>query len=259
LVYELVIGYGIASIFLGIIPALLIALKKFKLNGKLWLSFLLGGLFWGGALLARLYPLYLFATISELQPFMLFISALFAGIFETAFRVLLLLIFTKVTANSKEKVIMAGIGWGVIEAFVLHTIPVFQIILLPPENELFTQLEGVEWAILFGGFERMIVEAFHLALMILVFYGVKDRLKNIEQSKPLIKNIFTKDPKPVWIWILIVMFIHFAFDFIFISLAYTIDILLLYMLMAVLVGILMSYTSNRKKYYPLFPKEDSHH
>ena len=259
MVYELVIAYGIVTILLGIIPAIVITIKKFKLNGKLWLSFGLGGLFWGGALLVRLYPLYLFSTISELHPFMLFISALFAGIFETSFRVILLIFLTKITANSKEKVIMAGIGWGVIEAFVVHTIPIFQIILLPPESGLMTQLEGVEWALLFGGFERIIVEAFHLALMILVFYGVKDRLKNIEQSKPLVNNIFTKDPKPVWIWILIVMFIHFAFDFLFVSLVYVVDILLLYMLMTVIVGILVSFTSNRMKYYPLFPKEDSHH
>lgn len=255
MVYELVIGYGIASIFLGIVPALSITIWKFKFKGSLWFSFILGGVFWGAALLARLYFLYLVAITPETQPFSILIGALLAGLFETLFRVLLLYYLTKYTANSKEKVIMTGFGWGIIEAVTLHSIPVFMMI-VAPSSELLGALEGYEWTILFGGIERIMVELFHVSMLIFVFYGIKDRLKGISQSEPLAKRFYTKDPKPVWLWILIVVLLHFLFDFLLVSLAYSVGLVLTYMAGFVFVGILISYLTNRIKAYPLFAKEN---
>jgi uncharacterized membrane protein YhfC len=55
---------------------------------------------------------------------MIFFGPLFAGVFETLFRTFLLVFFTKYAANSREKILMVGLGWGTIEAIMLHTIPI---------------------------------------------------------------------------------------------------------------------------------------
>jgi len=253
--YELVVTYGIAAILLGIVPALAITIWKFGSKGSLWFSFVLGGVFWGAALLARLYFLYLVAITPELQPFSILIGALLAGLFETLFRVLLLYSLTRFTANSTEKVLMTGLGWGVIEAIILHSIPVFTMI-VAPSSELLGTLEGYEWTLIFGGIERIMAELFHVMMLIFVFYGIKDRLKGISRSEPLAKTFFTKDPKPVWLWLLIVALLHFSFDYILVTLAYRVGLVLTYMAGFVFVGILISFLTNRIKAYPLFPKEN---
>ena len=63
-------------------------------------------------LLARLYPLNILALIPEMVPYMIFFGPLFAGVFETLFRTFLLVFFTKNAANSREKILMAGLAWG---------------------------------------------------------------------------------------------------------------------------------------------------
>ena len=148
---------------------------------------------------------------------------------------------------------MAGLGWGTIEAIIVHSIPVISLLLLPPDSEGLLTLDGIEFILLFGGYERIIAEAFHLSMMILTFYGIKNKLK-VEQSKPIHTNFFTRDPKPVWLWLLIVAGIHFAFDFIFVVLVYLVDLITLYLLMTGIVGILTIYTIRRMEYYPLFPQ-----
>ncbi len=254
--FILIVIYGIASICLGIGPAIGLAIWKYGFKKKIWFSWLLGGLFWMLALLARYYLLIIIVITPELAPYNLFLAALLAGVFETSFRVLLLLLLTKFTASSTEKLVMAGVGWGSVEAIIVHSIPLFSLIFITSDSEVFTQLEGLEWTILFGGFERIMAEIFHLIMMVLVFYGLKHKLKNIEKSEPLINNFFTREPKPLWIWVIIVMALHFALDFVFILLLYSVGVILMYMLMFVVVGILYSYLSNRVKFYPLFPQKD---
>ena len=75
----LVVVYGIISIFLGIGPAIIFALWKFGIKGKLWFAWFLGGLFWFLALLARLVPLIIISSIPETAPY-----RVFAGVFETS-------------------------------------------------------------------------------------------------------------------------------------------------------------------------------
>jgi len=255
IVYVLVVVYGIISIFLGVGLAIIFALWKYGIKGKLWFAWFLGGLFWFLALLARLPLLILISSIPETAPYRLFIGALFAGAFETSFRVLVIFLLTKFTANTAKKVNMTGLGWGTVEAFVVHTLALLSIIILPHDNEIIVSLDRVEFALLFGGYERIIVEIFHLYLFILVFYGIKHKLKKIEQSKPILENFFTKAPKPLWIWIIIVAVIHFAFDFFFVSLAYVIDIITLYLIGTAIIGLLATYVSNKVRYYPLFPEK----
>ena len=252
---ELVIIFGIISICLGILPAFLIIIHKFGLKKRLWFSWFLGGAFWGLALLARMPILILLQLNIEDFTSIVFLSASLAGIFETLFRVVLLCLFTKFVANSKEKLFMVGLGWGMMEAICLHTIPVLQI-MIAPNNELLQQLQGNEWTLVFGGIERILAEIFHLALIILVFYGVKDKLRNIEKSEPIANIFFTRDPKPVWLWVIIVAFLHFSFDYMLVSLTYSIGIIFTYLAGFVFVGIIVSYITHRVKAYPLFLKKN---
>lgn len=255
-VYVLVVLYGIISIFLGIGLAIIFALWKFGIKGKLWFAWLLGGLFWFLALLLRLPLLTIISSIPEAAPYGLFIGASLAGVFETSFRVLVIILLSKFTANTAEKIYMTGLGWGTGEAFVVHTLAILQILLLPHDSEVIISLDGVEWALLFGGYERIISEIFHLYLFILVFYGIKYKLKKIEQGSPILENFFTRDPKPLWMWIIIVAVIHFAFDFFFVSLAYIFDLITLYLIGTAVVGLIATFVSNKVKYYPLFPETE---
>jgi len=252
---ELIIVYGIISICLGLLPALLIISNRFGFQKQLWFSWILGGIFWLLALLFRMPLLYLIQLNLREFNLVVLLSALLAGLFETLFRVVLILGFTKYVADSKEKLMMAGLGWGMIEAVILHSIPVLMIMITPTREQL-ELLEGYEWTLLFGGFERIMVEIFHLVMMTIVFYGLKKKLKDISQSEPIADTFFTKDPNPVWLWIVIVMLLHFSFDFILVSLVYSVGVVLTYMLGFVFVGLLASYLTNRIKAYPLFPKED---
>ncbi len=246
--------YTIVSIFLGIGPAIIFAIWKFGLKRQLWLAWGLGGLFWLLALAVRIVPLNLIALTVNNAFFQVFIGALFAGIFETVFRVMVLLLLSKYTANSSEKVYMTGLGWGTEEAFVIHSLSLISILFLPEGSETLLQLEGVEYALLFGGFERIIAEILHVNVLILTFYGIKQYIKQNEQSKPLIENFYTRDPSPIWLWVIFAVAIHFAFDFMLVSLIFYVDIITDYLIGAVFAGVLTVYTTNRIKFYPLFPK-----
>lgn len=251
--YELVLIFGILSIIIGIVPSIGFAIWRFGLKKDLWYSWLLGGLFWTLAMISRAIPLIILISLVSIPQHIILISTILAGIFETVFRVLLFLLFTKYTANNKEKVIMAGIGWGTIEAIFIHTIPLLFFLLSFRDSELMLHLDGIEYILLFGGFERLITELFHVVMMIFIFYGIKHKLKDIKVSKPIENKFYSVDPRPVWIWILIVTFLHFSYDFIFIVLWIWLGLLLSYLIMTGILFILIFYTVKRIRIYPLFP------
>lgn len=250
--YELVVFYGILSIIIGIVPSIGFVIWRFGCKRSLWYSWLLGGLFWALALIVRVIPLMILISIVNVPQYVILISTIFAGIFETAFRVLLLILFTKYTANTKEKVLMAGFGWGTIEAIFSHTIPLIFFLLFFRGSKLMLSLDGIEYILLIGGFERLLTEIFHLIMMIFVFYGIKHKLEGIEVSRPIEKNFFSKDPNPVWLWILIVSFLHFLYDYLSIIIWIYLGLILLYTIMTGFVGILTIYTIKRIEAYPLF-------
>jgi hypothetical protein len=94
-------------------------------------------------------------------------------------------------------------------------------------------------------------------MMIMVFYGIKYKLREIEISEPVEDNSFSKDPNPSWIWILIVMLLHFLYDFLALFLYRVLGLIMMYILMTGFVGILSFYIYKRIKSYPLFPESDS--
>ncbi|TXT59973.1 MAG: membrane protein of unknown function [Promethearchaeota archaeon] len=247
--------YGFLSIFIGLGPAVIYALKKFGTKRENWISWTLGGLFWFIAYLCRLPILYFLNTSTLHQWIIIYSATALAGIFETLFRIILFLSLINYTADKKGKVIMSGLGWGTIEAFILHTLAIISLMFLPNDDPTIVSLEGYEIFLLFGGIERLITEIFHILLMILVFYGIKSKLQGISYSNPLRENFFTKYPKPEWILLIIVGIIHFLYDLIAVSLVYVVDLITLYIILSILVGILYSYVSNRMRSFPLFPEE----
>lgn len=253
--YTLIIIFASISLFIGIGPLLIYALWKFGLNKKLWFACFLGGLFWFLAFIARIYFLFLINTSSLSLVLKIFLAALLAGTVETSFRVLLLYSLKKYTANSKEKVILTGIGWGLGEAIFLHSFSMINIIYgAITQNPALVNLFGIESFLLFGGYERILAELLHIFLTILTFYGIKKYLKT-STSKPLMDNAFTKYPKPELLWIPIVIILHFAFDFSIVLLSYMVDLFTLYIIFTVVIVILYSYVWNRTTYYPLFFEE----
>ncbi len=249
--YELILIYGIISIFLGIGPAIIFALWKFGIKKENWISWILGGFFWLLALLARIFIILYISSLPQTLSFRLILLSVLAGFFETTFRVLLLILFTKRTANTAEKVYMAGLGWGTGEAIYLHTINLSILLYINPNMSLIHQLNGIEYVLIFSGIERILAEIFHICMMILVFYGIKDKLKANEHSTPSQDLFFTKDPKPATLWILIVIGLHFAFDYSFVSLAFSIGIFV-YLFGTIWDGLLIYYLFIRLKNYPLF-------
>lgn len=252
--YLLVAIYGLTSMSIGIGPAVGFAIWRHGKEIRNWIPWALGGAFWFLALLCRLPLLGLVAGHEAFPGMHLVIAPLLAGIFETAFRVALFLLLPKLTASTKGKVVMAGLGWGTVEAIYVHTIQVGAIVFFPGHFPgIIGLLDGVEWTLLFGGYERLITIVFHAMIMVLVFYGVKGNLRGIERSTPLIENFFTRDPRPKWLWIFIAIGIHFLYDFVLVVLLYTMGLIILYMFGTVFVCLLASYVTRRTSYYPLFP------
>jgi hypothetical protein len=147
---------------------------------------------------------------------------------------------------------MMGIGWGLTEAILLHSLSMINLIIRsfiqdPSLNELF----GFETFLLFGAYERILAEMFHIFLTILTFYGLKEII-DTSKSKPLVDNAFTRYPKTSWLWIPIVALIHFIFDFSIVILSYIVDLLTIYVIFTICILILYSYIYNRTTYYPLF-------
>jgi uncharacterized membrane protein YhfC len=249
--YELILIYGLVSIFLGIGPAIIFAIWKFGIKKELWISWILGGFFWLLALFARIFIILYINSLPQTLSYRLVLFSFLAGLFETSFRVLLLTMFTRKTADTAEKIYMAGLGWGSGEAIYLHTINLSILLFITPDASLIHQLKGIEYILIFSSIERILAEIFHVCMMILVFYGIKDKLKISENSTPIENSFFTKDPKPTTFWILIVIGLHFAFDYIFVSLVASIGIFV-YIFGVIWDGLLFYYLFNRLKNYPLF-------
>ena len=250
--YELVLIYGIIAIIIGIGPVICYSIWRFSFKKELWYSWLLGGLFWALSLIMSWIPLMILITIFETSLYFIYIITIIVAIFETVFRIFLFSLFTKFTADTSEKVIMAGLGWATFEALFSDTIPFLFIIIFFRDNEFILKMNGIEYLLLFGGYKRFLTVIFQSVLMIMVFYGTKSYLKNIEVSEPIKENIYSRDPKPVWIWIVIVAILQISFDFLFYASYNHLGFYIAYILITMFIGVLVCYILRRIKAYPLF-------
>lgn len=249
--YELVLIYGIVAIIIGIGPALGFAFWRYGFKCELWYSWLLGGLFWALALITAMIPIMILRSIFETTFLFNYISYFLIKVFDTAFRVLIFIFFTKFTADTSEKVIMAGLGWVTFRAIFNQTIPFFFLIIFFPDNKLILQMDGFEYLLLFGGYSNFLAEVFQLVIMVMIFYGIKGYM-NIENSEPIKKNIFSRDPRPVWIWILIVGILQILHDLLFLASNIYLGFYMAYFSSTLFIGVLVCYILKRIKVYPLF-------
>lgn len=252
----LVLVYGLISILLGVLPALAVALWRSRLEKELWMAWVLGGVFWFLALLLRVIPLNIVTSMLRSTTSVLFVSALFAGVFETVFRTFLFIYLTKQAASSLEKVVMAGLGWGTVEALLLHTFPLSRLLLAIVATGSLSQFSENTYLWLLGGYERLIVEFFHVCMFILVFYGLQKTLQRIPSTKPKKKTFFTKDPTPQWIWLIVVAMLHTGLDFTVTYLLTVSTIFVAYSIATAYIGLIGLYVFKRQQNYPLFPIAD---
>ncbi|MFX1576534.1 MAG: YhfC family glutamic-type intramembrane protease [Promethearchaeota archaeon] len=195
---------SIAGTLLAIFPALILFLYIARFKGSMWISALLGGIFWLLALLARtpiLLALELWAiTVPPLfnvllAAILIFTGALLAGLFEEGIKYGFLYKFPQFVKTLKHALCF-GLGWGLCEALLLYVLTVLTygflyewlitIITLPTESEFI-------FSFLLGAVERNIAIAFHVSATILVALAVWHR-----------RYIFA---------VLAILF-HFLFDFI---------------------------------------------
>ncbi|MFW9831153.1 MAG: YhfC family glutamic-type intramembrane protease [Candidatus Thorarchaeota archaeon] len=195
---------GIAGTLIAILPAFIIFFYIARFKGRMWLSAVLGGVFWFIALLARtpilagLELLGIFITSEMLLVYLaiiIFLAALMAGLFEEGIKYLFLKRQPK-WIETTQYVLCFGLGWGLGEAFLIYVIDVLAyaflypflstIISLPPEYILAQNF-------LIGAVERNIAIVFHVSATILIALAV-----------------WHKKLKFLWLAI----FVHFLFDFI---------------------------------------------
>lgn len=201
---SLLILAAVAGSLIAILPASILFLYIARFRGRLWLSALLGGVFWLVALLARL-PIILGIELGVLfiSPAMiltyaavaLLIAALMAGLFEEGIKYLFVRSQPQFIETEKHALCF-GFGWGLGEALLIYVVDVLTyaflypflatIIPLPPEAVFIT-------SILIGSVERNLAIIFHVSATILVALAVWHG-------------------KRLWVWLAIL--VHFLFDFI---------------------------------------------
>jgi len=196
---------------LAILPHFIIFLIYSRLRLKAWLAFFIGGGSWLGALLLR-SPLLQLAIILNFYPepiesistdailavsmsiWYIAFSSLMAGLFEELIRFLIIKKI-KLTSKDSAQLMSFGLGWGLIEAFLLHTLALIPYL----TSDIATPL------VFIGVVERIIIITFHVAMTFLVYKCVKDS-----------NNI----------WVLMAILIHFSLDFFGVMVAFHINIIL---------------------------------
>ena len=185
----------IILILLGFLPWLLYFIYYSELKDTYLKYFIIGGVGWLVALFLRL-PL--------LQISMLFLynailrgalAAILAGIFEEGFRYIFLL-KSKIASEKIGSVVSFGIGWGIFEVWVVHSLALVSYILListgyhpsnipSPDSLLVTGMAGVV--------ERWVAVAAHVLFTLIV-----------------IKSLVTKN----YIFLGVAVFFHALLDFV---------------------------------------------
>lgn len=174
---------AIAGTLIAILPALILFLYIARFEGSLWISALLGGIFWLLALLARtpiLLALEFWAlTVSPLlyvllAAILIFTGAFLAGLFEEGIKYGFLYKYPQFVKTLKHALCF-GLGWGFCEALLLYVLTVLvygflydwliTIITLPTESELI-------FSFLLGAVERNVAIVFHISATILVALAV---------------------------------------------------------------------------------------
>jgi uncharacterized membrane protein YhfC len=179
----LLILAAVAGSLIAILPALLIFLYIARFKGSMWISALLGGVFWLVALLARtpilvaleFWGLTIPPTLYVIYvAILIFLGALMAGLFEEGIKFGFLNKFPQFIKTIKHALCF-GLGWGLSEALLLYVLTVLTygffyellitIVTLPPEPVLIMNF-------MFGAFERNVAILFHISATIIVALAI---------------------------------------------------------------------------------------
>jgi uncharacterized membrane protein YhfC len=174
---------AVAGSLIAILPAFLIFLYIARFKGSMWLSAILGGVFWLLALLARtpilvalefwgltITPAFYVVYVT----IMIFLGAFMAGLFEEGIKYGFLKKVPRFIDTVKHA-LSFGLGWGLCEALLLYVLTVLlygflydwliTIITLPPEPVLILNFIA-------GAVERNIAILFHVSATIIVALAV---------------------------------------------------------------------------------------
>ncbi len=167
----------IIIILIALLPWICFYCYYSKLRRSQLKLFLLGGIGWLAALILRVPILTATYPILDIT-IQITIAATLAGVFEESFRFLFAKSFLKGEIKN-EDVLSFGIGWGVVEILILHTLTMVILLIaviynipeipVPPLEKLIS--EGFA-----GAFERIIAVALHVALTILIVKSLKNKI-----------------------------------------------------------------------------------
>ncbi|MHA1616799.1 MAG: YhfC family glutamic-type intramembrane protease [Candidatus Njordarchaeales archaeon] len=190
-------------IVLALLPWLLYFIWYSRLKAKYVKFFLIGGIGWLLALLART-PILMALQLMPNQLVQGVIASLLAGIFEECFRFFFIQKFLGGEFSSGNG-ISFGVGWGVFEIILMHTLNLIVLLVIislnisipgqeiPPPDELF--IGG-----LVGVYERIVVTTLHVGLTLVIIHAIKNRL-----------------------WLYFAITYHFLVDFVAVTMAITLE------------------------------------
>ncbi len=182
----LLIVAAIAGSLIAGLPAFLVFLYIARLKASMWVSAILGGIFWFVALLARIPILLVFelvglvispAFLMAYTAALLLGASLMAGLFEEGIKYVFLKKYPQYIKAMKHALCF-GLGWGISEALLLYVFDVLAygflydwlitIIPLPPESILILNF-------MIGAIERNIAILFHVSATIIVALAIWHR------------------------------------------------------------------------------------
>ncbi len=195
---------AVAGSLIAILPAFLIFLYIARFKGSMWISALLGGIFWFIALLARTpvllvlefwgltIPPSFFAIYAAI---LIFLGALMAGLFEEGIKFGFLNKYPQFIKTLKHALCF-GLGWGLCEALLIYVLTVlaygflYELIImfvpLPPEPVLILNF-------ILGAFERNVAILLHVSATIIVALAIWHRR---------------------YLFVAVAILAHFLFDFV---------------------------------------------
>jgi len=180
-VVEMALTYTVVIIILiaiALLPWLIFFVLTTRLKDEYIKLFLFGGVGWFLALIARI-PII--AGSYYLGDFFVYlVSAVSAGIFEETFRFFFVKRYIE-RPITNGKVFSFGVGWGIMEVLLLHTMNLIAILMVIkmgakiPGLEEFPEPERFLLIGLVGSYERLVAVALHIVLTIYIVGALANR------------------------------------------------------------------------------------
>lgn len=172
--------YGLLLSVIALGPILGFFVYKADFKGGLWIVFILGGVIWFLALIART-PLLLLQSLFPQQLVYYAYASILAGLFEESFRYFSMKKWERFR-ESKVHVLSMGLGWGFLEALIIYA---SSIILIAIFLDLGISIPGLpsytspyEFFVkgLVGAFERWVATLLHVSLTFLIFQALRRKM-----------------------------------------------------------------------------------